>query len=264
MSLWTTLKEGKTVNDIYVSQTERDGFAVVPDVLDAQTVAALIDAVGKAEGGAGSQRRGSVYALRNLLEDVPAVAALADAPAVRALVAPTLGAGCFPVRGILFDKTPEANWNVVWHQDLSIAVRERRDVEGFGPWSEKAGVVHVQPPARVLERMLTVRLHLDDCDEMNGPLLVLPGSHQDGRLTASEIQRQRASISSVACPVPSGGALLMRPLLLHASSASQSPRHRRVIHLEYAAEPLPAGLQWHRHDNLNIKTLRLTNGLPSE
>lgn len=108
-------------------------------------------------------------------------------------------------------------------------------------------MVHVQPPARVLERMLTVRLHLDDCDETNGPLLVLPGSHRGGRLAASEIQRQRTLTPSVACPVPGGGALLMRPLLLHASSASQSPRHRRVIHLEYAAEPLPAGLQWHQN-----------------
>ena len=225
---------------------ERDGFAVVPQVLDASTVAALIAAVSRAGEGTGSQRRGSVYALRNLLEDIPEVAALADSAAVRALVSPVLGPGCFPVRGILFDKTPEANWNVVWHQDLSIAVRERRDVEGFGPWSEKAGVVHIQPPAHILERMLTVRLHLDDCDETNGPLLVLPGSHCGGRLTAPEIQLQRTLTASVPCPVPSGGALLMRPLLLHASSASQSPRHRRVIHLEYAAEPLPGGLQWHR------------------
>ena len=226
---------------------ERGGFAVVPDVLDTRTVAALIDAVSKTGDRAGSQRRGSVYALRNLLEDVPDVAELADAPAVRALVTPTLGPDCFPVRGILFDKTPEANWNVVWHQDLSIAVRERQEVEDFGPWSEKAGVVHVQPPTRVLERMLTVRLHLDDCDETNGPLLVLPGSHRGGRLTGPEIQRQRTQTSSVACPVPSGGALLMRPLLLHASSASQSPRHRRVIHLEYAADSLPGSLQWHRN-----------------
>ncbi len=228
-----------------LTEIERGGFVLVPEVLDASMVAALIAAVGGAGDGAGSQRRGSVYALRNLLEDMPAVAALADAPEVRALVAPVLGPDCFPVRGILFDKTPEANWNVVWHQDLSIAVRERREVDGFGPWSEKAGVIHVQPLARVLERMLTVRLHLDDCDETNGPLLVLPGSHRNGRLTAPEIQRQRALTPGVACPVPSGGALLMRPLLLHASSASQSPRHRRVIHLEYAAEPLPGGLQWH-------------------
>ena len=221
---------------------ERDGFAITSAVLDAATVSTLIEAVSGASEKAGSQRRGSIYALRNLLEDLPLVAMLATS--LRLLVAPTLGADCFPVRGILFDKTPEANWNVVWHQDLSIAVRERLDVDGFGPWSEKSGVVHVQPPTGVLERMLTVRVHLDDCDEANGPLLVLPGSHRGGRLSASEIQQQRARTPVVTCPVPSGGALLMRPLLLHASSASQSPRHRRVLHLEYASEPLPMGLQW--------------------
>lgn len=79
------------------------------------------------------------------------------------------------------------------------------------------------------------------------------GSHRDGRLTAPEIQRQRAQIVSIACPVPSGGALLMRPLLLHASSASRSPRHRRVIHLEYAAGPLPGGLRWRRENNWMTK-----------
>ena len=223
---------------------ERDGFAVVPSAVNAGTVTALLDAVEAIGGGQGVRRRETVYAVRNLL-DVPAVAALAGSSSVRALVSPVLGAACFPVRGILFDKTADANWNVVWHQDLSIAVAEKREIAGFGPWSEKAGVVHVQPPASILERMLTVRLHLDDCDETNGPVQVLPGTHNAGRLTNEQIQRCRQETEAMACTAPSGGALLMRPLLLHASSASQIPRHRRVIHLEYAAEALPAGLAWY-------------------
>src|SRR5262245_7189469 len=85
-------------------------------------------------------------------------------------VEPILGPGAFVVRGLFFDKTPRANWKVSWHQDLTIAVRVRIEAPGFGPWSLKAGVVHVQPPAEILERMATVRLHLDDCSESNGPL----------------------------------------------------------------------------------------------
>lgn len=228
-----------------VASIEQDGFAVVPNAVSADTVAALIAAVETISGGQGVRRRENVYAVRNLLE-VPAVTGLAWSPSVRALVSPLLGADCFPVRGILFDKTADANWNVIWHQDLSIAVSEKMEIAGFGPWSEKAGVVHVQPPASILARMLTVRLHLDDCDETNGPVQVLPGTHNKGRLTNEHIQRYRQEIESAVCTVPSGGALLMRPLLLHASSASQIPRHRRVIHLEYAAETLPAGLEWHQ------------------
>lgn len=225
-------------------EIEQGGFAISAGVLDDRTIHALMGALSEVAAGAGVRQRESVYAIRSLLDAVPDAAALAHSPAVRALVEPFLGPGCFAVRGILFDKTPDANWNVVWHQDLSIAVRDRRDVPGFGPWSEKAGVVHVQPPAAILERMLTVRLHLDDCDAGNGPLQVLPGTHRGGRLSADEIQQKRQDSPATVCPVPAGGVLLMRPLLLHASSASQSPRHRRVIHLEYAADALPGGLFW--------------------
>jgi ectoine hydroxylase-related dioxygenase (phytanoyl-CoA dioxygenase family) len=147
------------------------------------------------------------------------------------------------VRGIFFDKTPDANWKVPYHQDLSIAVKGKAEVEGFGPWSEKAGAVHVQPPAEVLEKMLTIRIHLDDTDETNGSLRVIPGSHQLGKIESSQVG-PHVERGEVTVPVPEGGAMLMRPLLLHASSPAQNARHRRVIHLEFAATELPGRLEW--------------------
>jgi len=228
----------------YSQSIEQNGFAIISNVVEDGTISALINALDQAGSQKGVRRRESVYAIRSLLEAVPQVAALAAAPAIRALLTPLLGPDCFAVRGILFDKTPDANWNVVWHQDMTIAVCEKKEMSGFGPWSKKAGVVHVQPPVQILERMLTVRLHLDDCGDTNGPLQVLPGSHRDGRLTPADIQQRRREMTPFACLVPAGGALLMRPLLLHASSASQSPCHRRVIHLDYAAQELPGTLRW--------------------
>jgi ectoine hydroxylase-related dioxygenase (phytanoyl-CoA dioxygenase family) len=228
-------------------QLLRDGYALVPDVLTdegcAALLAALVQEQRQGEAGSEMKRRDAVYALRNLL-DSAAVRELAQSAAIRALVEPILGPGCFAVRGILFDKTPDANWKVIWHQDLSIAVTEKREHPGFGPWSEKAGVVHVQPPVAVLERMLTVRLHLDACGANNGPLRVLAGSHVAGRFDATQIQQRRVEGTEVACLSPRGGALLMRPLILHASSQATEPAHRRVIHLEWAVEELPTGLQW--------------------
>lgn len=221
-----------------------EGFAVVPHVLEASEVAALIEATLAPTTGTVSQRE-SIFAIRNLLE-VPAIRELARHPSVRTLVEPVLGPDAFAVRGIFFDKTPDANWKVVWHQDLSIAVREKREVEGFGPWSVKAGAVHVQPPMAVLEKMVAVRLHLDPCTTENGPLRVIAGSHGLGRLSAAQIAEQRAKNEEITVPVPLGGALLMRPLILHASSPSQTPAHRRVVHLEFAAEVLPGGLEWHQ------------------
>lgn len=149
------------------------------------------------------------------------------------------------MRAILFDKNPQANWKVPWHQDTTIAVRERVDEPGFGPWSVKAGVVHVQPPVHVLERMITLRIHLDDCDVDNGPLLVLPGSHAHGILSDEEIERWRAGTAPVACTGSRGSMVIMRPLLLHASSAAAAPRRRRILHLELAGDDLPGRLRWH-------------------
>ena len=74
---------------------------------------------------------------------------------------------------------------------------------------------------------------------------MLPGSHRLGRLTPNQIQELRARQSDVLCTIATGDALLMRPLLLHASGRSTSQRHRRVLHIEYAAFALPEELSWH-------------------
>ena len=223
----------------------QEGFAVVPDVLAHDEVALLIRLLSQVSDLTSIRTRGSVYAIRNLLDIVPEIRALASSQKVRALVEPILGSSALSVRGLLFDKTQEANWKVPWHQDLSIAVQGRIEVPGFASWSQKAGVVHVQPPIEILERMLAVRIHLDDCGESNGPVRVIPGSHSRGRLTSTDIQRIVTSSASTSCTVETRGVLLMRPLLLHASSAAKTPRHRRVIHLEFASCALPGGLEWY-------------------
>jgi ectoine hydroxylase-related dioxygenase (phytanoyl-CoA dioxygenase family) len=133
---------------------------------------------------------------------------------------------------------------VPWHQDLTICVITRADVLGYGPWTIKAGVCHVQPPISVLENMLSVRIHLDDCDESNGALRVLPGTHNLGRLIAAQISEQQRLAASISCAAQKGDVVLMRPLLLHASSAASKAVHRRVIHLDYASSQLDGGLQW--------------------
>jgi ectoine hydroxylase-related dioxygenase (phytanoyl-CoA dioxygenase family) len=222
-----------------VTQIGRDGFTIVEQVLDPSEIKELLTVLDIAEQS--ERARGGI---RNLLDLIPQVTQLAASSCIRQLVEPVLGESAFAVRGTLFDKTPDANWRVPWHQDLSIAVQERVDADGCGPWSVKAGVVHVQPPVAVLEAMLAIRIHLDDCNEENGPLRVIPGSHNRGRLTAEQIRAIPLASPSISCPVRSGGALLMRPLLLHASSASRSPNHRRVIHIDFASTPLPAGLKW--------------------
>jgi hypothetical protein len=233
-----------------LNDLNRDGFAIVSGVVDRNRIPALRAHLEAAtDQTAVRARKSTTYAVRNLLSLVPEVRELSRSPAMLALVEPVLGPGARAVRGLLFDKTPGANWKVAWHQDLSIAVKGRVEVSGFGPWSEKAGVLHVQPPPDVLRNMLTVRLHLDDCPAENGPLQVLAGSHAHGIIPPESIAELRKTGPLVTCLVKAGGAVLMRPLTLHASPTSTTPGHRRVIHIEYAAaNTLPAGIQWHESD----------------
>lgn len=224
---------------------DQHGFAVVENVLTDETVAELRAAIGQAANANPIHQRGdSTYGMRNLLDRVSAIRHLANSPALRTLVEPVQGREAFPVKGTLFDKTPDANWKVAWHQDTTICVRERIEVAGFAAWSVKEGVVNVQPPDDVLSSIMTIRLHLDDCGADNGALRVLPGSHRFGRLSAEDIDRWRTEGTPITCAAGRGGALLMRPLTLHASSAAQKPGHRRVIHLEFTARGLPGGLAW--------------------
>ena len=210
------------------------GFSQIAGVLDATEQSRLLAALGPATGPG---RRG-------LLSN-PFVAALASSPTILDLVRPHLPAPPVPTRAIYFDKSPDTNWLVPWHQDLTIALREPAEVPGFGPWSTKDGITHVQPPVALLEQMLTVRLHLDPADASNGALRVLPGSHRSGRLDAGQIQQWRERQPEFLCTASAGDVLLMRPLLLHASSRSTTDRHRRILHIEYAGFTLPEGLHWH-------------------
>ncbi len=216
------------------------GFALLPQAVPHKVIAALRD---EADRLALLEPEAS-HGVRDLLCKSELIRALTSQAWLRAL----LPEGYACVRGILFDKNPTANWLVAWHQDLTICVQERRDVEGYGPWSLKHGVPHVQPPVALLEHMVTLRLHLDDADESNGALQVIAGTHRRGKIHADEIEVIRTKEPVICCKTNAGDILLMKPLLLHASSKATTPAHRRVVHLEFAPhDALAAKLAWYEN-----------------
>lgn len=225
------------MNDFVHDIADR-GFAACPRVIDPQAIAEMRESLPIVPSGG----------LRNALAISAPLAALARADALRALARSVLGETARVTRAILFDKSPNANWRVPWHQDTTIAVKHRVDTPGFGPWSIKEGVVHVKPPASVLERVLTLRLHLDPCDESNGPLLVLPGTHREGYIAESESKARIGQIAPVTCAADVGDVVAFRPLLLHSSQKAQVATHRRVLHLEFAAGSPGGALEWNDAD----------------
>jgi hypothetical protein len=149
-----------------------------------------------------------------------------------------------PVRILFFDKTPESNWAVPWHQDRSIAVNKRANVDGYGPWTVKDGVDHVEPPVPILESMLTLRLFVDDCGPDDGPLLVALGSHRRGRLSGKDVAKLVIESKLFFGIGQAGDVLVMKTLAIHSSKRAIVPTHRRVLHVDYSTADLPPPLEW--------------------
>ncbi len=218
-----------------IASFQSQGFALVPAVLDASACASismLLDA--SPTTGAGSRR----LLLNTWCQD------LAVKLRSSVQIAPFLAVDSVAVQCTVFEKTPHKNWLVALHQDRSIPVRKKVEGAGLSGWCEKEGDIFVQPPPALLEKLTAVRVHIDPCPVKNGALRVVPGSHRLGLLTAQRADDFRARTGEVAIPAAQGEALIMKPLILHASSKSSSDERRRVLHFVFGPRTLPLGLEW--------------------
>jgi len=213
-------------------QLNDGGYIWSRSALSAAELAFLDESLPSTEG-----RRGGV---RDVFDKAPALRAVLTWPGVVDVVQTHVGdAVC--VRALLFDKSGNANWRVPWHQDLSVPVDEVPDVwpEGWTGSSVKEGVPHIQPPAAFMEAMLTLRIHVDDCDVEAGAVRCVPGSHRRGRLSEEDIRDLVDNDNhAVMWTAAAGDILAFRPLLLHASSKASSPTRRRILHLEFVPSVL--------------------------
>ena len=213
---------------------DRTGAALFAGAL-AEADLADLDRLSQWREGAAGVRLVGQPELDRLLREDGALAAIARR---------VLGAGAKPVRAVLFDKTDTANWSVAWHQDRTIAVKKRVEVEGFGPWSSKGGVQHVEPPFSMIETMLTLRAHLDSCGAENAPLLVARGSHRLGRIPSDRAAAWAAHLDILTCLADPGDVWAYATPILHSSDRARRPARRRVLQVDFSAADLPGGLAW--------------------
>ena len=210
------------------SAVQEHGFAIIPGILPHAEVDLFLDAL--AHEPFNSSKAGIRHALAHA-----SVARIAHDSRLLGIAKGMLGDNAFPFRATLFDKSTGSNWLVVWHQDTALPLRARRETLGWGPWSVKQGVIYSHAPASALSKILALRFHLDDSTSKNGPLRVLPGTHERGVLSDEKVHKLSTTISAIECLVPKGGVLAMRPLIVHSSSKSGTEAPRRVLHIEYAA-----------------------------
>jgi ectoine hydroxylase-related dioxygenase (phytanoyl-CoA dioxygenase family) len=217
---------------------EKLGYTFCRGVLDAFTVSKIIEDIEEQE--CEMTRAG----IRNPETRFSSIQKLIQSPVLQSIVRQFLSGKAIPVRSILFDKSADVDWSVPWHQDLTIAVQTKHEMSGFSAWTLKDGVQHVQPPVEIMERMVTLSIHLDDTDATNGALRVIPESHRHQRYASESIVEETSRHPEVICEAKAGDILVMKPLLLHSSRKGISKGNRRILHVEFSADELPPPLNW--------------------
>jgi Phytanoyl-CoA dioxygenase (PhyH) len=214
----------------------RCGVVTIPTLIDAAQLAAVCESLAQAQ----LHKAGT----RNLLRH-DWCTQLARKIQRNVTLAALIPGDFAAVQCTYFAKSAEQNWLVSLHQDLSIPVAERVRHPELSGWSEKEGVPYVHAPIEVLERLIAVRLHIDDCGPDDGPLRVIPGSHVHGKIDLATGADIRGDCDETLCTGDRGDGVVMRPLLLHASSKARGTSQRRVLHFLYGPRTLPRGLRWH-------------------
>ena len=237
----------------YMKQTDGfliNGFAKIDNIYTTDEVENILQQINQANSDKETFRKSTdVFAIRQFLKEIPSTLDTILNDNLKNLLEHLLGDKYFIVKSIYFDKPQSSNWYVSYHQDLTISVDKKLELEGFGFWTTKQNQFAVQPPLDILQSVVTVRIHLDDTDEKNGALKVVPKSHLKGIYRPETIDW--AGESEVCCNVSKGGIMLMKPLLLHSSGRTTNNRQRRVIHIEFANQELPTELNWAERINLN-------------
>ncbi|MFK7982094.1 MAG: phytanoyl-CoA dioxygenase family protein [Saprospiraceae bacterium] len=213
---------------------DKQGFVTLPAVFSEKVIDTLLKLI-KA-----SKSTQNNFAIRQFFETVPEAKQVVFNTAFQAFLKQNIGENYFLIKAIYFDKPPAANWIVPWHQDLTITTNQKVLHAGYAKWRLKNGVHYVHPPIEILENIVTIRIHLDNCSLENGALSVIPGSHRNGIDKKLDFTQEKP----VICEVEKGGLLLMKPLLFHASKRTTNNLNRRVIHLEFANTELMSPLTY--------------------
>lgn len=232
----------------YKNELTDNGFAVINNIFSEEEVEKISEAIQNIDSSKDTFRKSEdLFAIRQFLKEIPEVKNLIFNENLKTIIKEIFGENYFVVKSSYFDKPEKSNWYVAYHQDLTISVDKKVELENFGPWTTKQNQFAVQPPLDILENIFTVRIHLDDTDENNGALKVVPKSHAKGICRPETIDWDVET--ETICNVEKGGIMLMKPLLLHGSNRTTNGKKRRVIHIEFSNRELPSELQWSERMN---------------
>lgn len=224
-------------------EIEENGFTTIDNIYTDKEIEQILWNIDQTNQTKETFRKSAdLFAIRQFLKEIPEIRNLVLNEKLNNVVGRLFGKNYFVVKSIYFDKPETSNWYVSYHQDLTISVDKKVELENFGPWTTKQNQFAVKPPIHILENNYTIRIHLDDTDKNNGALKVIPKSHLKKIYRPENINW--TTETEVTCAVKKGGIMVMKPLILHSSSRTTNNKKRRVIHIEFSNQELPTDLKW--------------------
>lgn len=225
-----------------------NGFTVINNIFTEEEIEKIKEVIENIDTSKENFRKSEdLFAIRQFLKEIPEIKELIFNDNIKKIIHEVFGDNYFVVKSIYFDKPEKSNWYVAYHQDLTISVDKKLDLPDFVSWTTKKNQFAVQPPLPILENIYTIRIHLDETDENNGALKVIPKSHAKGIYRPETIDRKTET--EEICKIEKGGVMIMKPLILHSSSRTTNGKKRRVIHIEFSDMELPQELQWSERIN---------------
>lgn len=225
------------------AELEQKGFSTINSVYGQEEIDSIIKLIDSQNSSSPTFRKSEdLFAIRQFIKELPEIKPLVFNEKLNSIIKSIAGEDYFIVKSIYFDKPEKSNWFVAYHQDLTISVDKKENIEGFGSWTSKHNQFAVQPPLEILENIFTIRIHLDETNENNGALKVVDQSHSKKIYRPETIDW--AIEKESLCNVEAGGIMLMKPLLLHGSNRTSNNKRRRVIHIEFSNKELPNGINW--------------------
>lgn len=237
----------------YSNEINSEGFAIIDNVYDENEIKKLISIIENVTENktdkATFRKSEDLFAIRQFHKEIPQALDSIFNQNLKDIIKSNFGENYFITKSIYFDKPEKSNWFVAYHQDLTISVDKKIDVESFENWTTKQDQFAVQPPKDILEKNFTIRIHIDKTTKDNGALKVINNSHSKGiyRVENMDFKNEKETI----CEVEKGGIMIMKPLLFHASNKTTNNERRRVIHIEFSNIELPNGLDWSERTNIN-------------
>ena len=228
------------------SEINSEGFTIINNVYtesEIEKLISLIENVTDNESDNETFRKSKdLFAIRQFHKEIPETLPFIFNQNLKDAIESNFGKGYFITKSIYFDKPEKSNWFVAYHQDLTISVNKKIELDGFENWTVKQNQFAVQPPKEILDDNFTIRIHIDNTTKENGALKVINNSHSHGILRIEKIDFENEK--ETICEVEKGGIMIMKPLLFHASSKTINNERRRVIHIEFSKQQLPEGLEW--------------------